>query len=130
MKKNKKRSGIFLLKGEVFPYDVLVCLGVSREDVLRYYKNRFVVDLTDAEKEAFNCSGRGQTLRLENRAFILWLKDFPQTPDHFGYLAHEIFHTGDLMLRRAGVMLSDDSDEAFAYQIDWLTRNIYREFDL
>lgn len=86
--------------------------------------------LTAEDKEHLHMEGKGRTMRLTNNAFILWTKHFPHTPEEFGYLAHEIFHVADLMLRRAGLSLSDDSDEAFAYQIDWITRRIFAAFKL
>lgn len=125
-----KKTGFLLVKGQTFPYDVLVCLGATREQILEYFNKRFEDVISETEKNQLIMSGYGRTLHLENRAFILWTKDFPKTPEQFGYLAHEIFHVADLMLRSAGLSLSDDSDEAWAYQIDWLTKRIYTEFKL
>lgn len=128
---SKPKSGFLLLKGETFPYDVIVCLGVTREDILVYVKKRFTDDaLSLNDLEGLQMRGHGRTLRLDNKAYILWTKNYPETPEQFAWLAHEIFHTCDLMLRSAGVTLSDDSDEVWAYQIDWMTRHIYRAFDL
>lgn len=125
------KGRFLLLKGETFPYDVVVCLGVTREDILGYMKKHFTDDaLTEKDKEELVMNGHGRTVELDNNAFILWTNDFPRKPQEFAWLAHEIFHTADLILRRAGVSLSDDSDEVWAYQIDWLTRKIYTEFKL
>lgn len=118
------------MKGETYPYDVIVCLGVTREQILAYIDKKFVDALTPEEREDLVCEVRGKTFKLQNRAFILWLRDFPRGAQGHGWLAHEIFHTADLMLRGAGITLSNDSDEAFAYQIDWLTRRIYEAFKL
>lgn len=74
-------------------------------------------------------SGHGLTVRLENKAIVLWLIKYPTSSEGFAYLAHEIFHTADMMLRNAGMILSDESDEAWAYQIDWITKRIYKEFN-
>ena len=129
MKKTKK-AGFLLINGETWPYDVVVGLGVDRDQFKDYLKRRFVNPLTKDDDEKLFCKGHGLTLRLENKSFVLWLKKFPNTPDGFGFLAHEIFHTADLMLRSAGMELSSDSDEAWAYQIGWLTNIIYRKFKL
>lgn len=124
------KGGIFRVRGTVYPYDILVCLGVTREDILTYFKKTFLNALTDADKEQIKMTGLGRTVRLENNAFICWTKDFPRTSEQYSALAHEIFHTIDLMLRRAGLSLSDDSDEAWAYAIGWLTKEIYSAFKL
>ena len=125
-----KKARFLKIRGETFPYDVMVCLGTSREDILAYFKKHFINGLSAKDLEELQMTGHGRTLRLENNAFILWTKSFPRTPAEFGYLAHEIFHTADLILRFAGVSLSDDSDEVWAYQIDWLTHRIYSAFKL
>lgn len=119
-----------MIKGETFPYDVLVCLGVSREDILSYFEKHFADALTEKDKESIVMKGHGRVVMLESNAFICWVKEFPRTPEDFGYLAHEIFHTADLIIRKAGASLSDDSDEVWAYQIDWLTRKIYESYSL
>ncbi len=128
--KHKKKGGFLLIKGETFPYDVLVCLGVTREEILAYFKKHFEYDFAPEELEQLEMRGHGRTLRLNSNAMICWTKEFPRTAAEFGYLAHEIFHTADLIIRRAGATLSDDSDEVWAYQIDWLTRRIYWAFGL
>lgn len=128
--KRVTKGGFLLIKGETFPYDVLVCLGVTREDILAYFKKHFEYDFAHEELEQLEMRGHGRTLRLNSNAMICWTKVFPRKPAEFGYLAHEIFHTADLIIRKSGATLSDDSDEVWAYQIDWLTRRIYEAFKL
>lgn len=128
MKKNK--SGFLLIKGEVWPYSVIVCLGVEKQHILDYGNIKFIKPFTIKDEEKLEMKGHGLTLRLENRAFVLWLKKFPKTPEEFGYLSHEIFHVADMILFHAGMTLSPDSDEAWAYLIDWYTKKIYTEFKL
>lgn len=125
-------AGFLVIKGEVFPYDVLVCLGTTGQQILKYTERKFVECFTDEEKNAIKDidSKKGYTLRLQNNAILLWTRDFPHTPEQFGYLMHEIFHASDLTLRRAGCALSDDSDEVWAYQIEWLTERIFARFHL
>ena len=126
----KNKGGFLRIKGETFPYDVLVCLGVKREEILAYFDKHFVDALSPKDLENLEMKGHGRVVRLDNNAFVLWTADFPKTPEQFGWLAHEIFHTADLMLRKAGATLSDDSDEVWAYQIDWLTKIIFKAFKL
>ncbi|MGF6428207.1 hypothetical protein [Bradyrhizobium elkanii] len=125
-----KKAGIYLLKGETYPYDTLVCLGVTREQIIEYIEKHFDYKLSEADLTNLTMKGVGRTGQLENNSFILWLKHFPVLPNDFGALAHETFHVADLMLRFSGLSLSNESDEAWAYHVDWLTRCIYEAFDL
>lgn len=124
---------MLLIKGETLPYDVLVCLGMNAEQIFEFVDRKFENALTLKERENLKIKlsekSKGYVTRLENGAFLLWTEVLATTPAEFGYLAHEIFHVSDLMLRRAGLTLSDDSDEIWAYQIDWLTKRIYEEFE-
>lgn len=122
------KKGFYKLVGETYPYDIVVCLGTTREEILAHFKKKFIKGLTKDDEEKLEMTGHGLTLRLDNKAFILWLAKYPRTSEQFGYLAHEIFHVADIMLRSAGLTLSDDSDEAWAYHIHWITRNIYKAF--
>lgn len=128
MKKIKYK--IFLIKRETFDFDVLVCLGTERKDIINFANKRFKSAFTSDDLEKLEMRGCGLTVQLYSKAFVLWLKKFPTTLKDFGYLTHEIFHTSDLMLRQAGMVLSDDSDEAWAYQIGWLTKKIYEVLNI
>jgi len=46
-----------------------------------------------------------------------------------GVIAHEIFHLAVKILNRRGLKFSDDSEEAYAHLIDWLTEEIYSHHD-
>lgn len=128
--KKKKKIGFLLIKGTTWPYDVIVALGPTKKQLLAYIDRRFKNALTTVDRQNFDAKGHGRTIQLENNALVLWTLNFPYSPQEFGWLVHEIFHTADLMLRGAGLQLSYESDEAFAYQIDWLTKVIFKEFKL
>ena len=42
-----------------------------------------------------------------------------------GVIAHEIYHLVKLILNHRGVKYCEESEEAYAYLIDWLTDEIY-----
>lgn len=125
----KQKAGFLQLNGQTFPYDVLVCLGVNQKQVVTYIEKHFVKTLTDEQKEGITCSGKGVTLQMSGGWLLLWIPVFPDTAEYFGFLAHEIFHVTDLMFRHScHIKLSDDSDEAYAYHIAWLTQRIYEAY--
>lgn len=127
----KTKINFALIKGETLPYDTLVCLGGTREQLLAYCALNFDNALTPEERDQLTTivGAVGRTRRLNNGAYLLWLRDYPVTFKDFGILAHEIFHVADLMLRQAGLALSNDSDEIWAYHIEWLTRRVYTAFN-
>ena len=119
----------YLIEGGTWPYDVIVALGPTEDEFFKYCEKRFSHPFTEDEKASFAFEGKkGRTLRLENNAIVIWMPVIPQNAQEIGNLAHEIYHAAYLMLTGAGVVPSNDSDEAFAYQIDFLTRKIWQRY--
>jgi hypothetical protein len=52
---------------------------------------------------------------------ICWVKH--KTAHHF--IAHEIFHCAEFILRQVWITLSEDSDEVYAYSIQSITEQLY-----
>jgi hypothetical protein len=80
-------------------------------------------DILNLEKE---CRGRtwhnitgGQT--------IIRIPKKPETPQEIGTLSHEIFHGVDFIFRRIGISLSDNSNEAYAYLIGYVTEQFFNK---
>lgn len=66
---------------------------------------------------------RWRTIVTSKWFVICWIKD----KKNYWHVAHEIFHCVDLMLRQNGITLSDDSDECYAYTIQYLTQQFYNK---
>jgi hypothetical protein len=58
---------------------------------------------------------------------IIWLPSFPKKPIEHAFVAHEIFHAVYDLLAKAGIRLSFDSDEAYAYLIGHITQKFYEK---
>lgn len=52
---------------------------------------------------------------------------FGQVPTNPGTIAHEAFHATYSILDYVGAKLSDDSEECFAYLLDFITQKIHEE---
>lgn len=59
--------------------------------------------------------------------YWVYVSEWNNTAYDYSILQHEIFHVADLMLRKRGFVLSDDSDEAWAYLIQDITLRVYGE---
>lgn len=58
---------------------------------------------------------------------VVRLPKFPKTPEEIAYTVHELFHATSYLLGYSGVSYSNESlaNEAYAYLIEHLTRNIF-----
>lgn len=111
-----KRPTFKLFQAGHYPFDVLFVAGASDEQVQRHIE-KSGYELSDEEREQLAMQGIGRTVMLEGGATVMWLRDAEIHPP---VLAHEAFHTAVFILSRVGVTLTDDSDEDFAYLIQYL----------
>lgn len=63
----------------------------------------------------------GYTMIMDTGEVILWMPDVPHSHRQYATLAHEIFHAATMILQKAGVQLTENSEEAAAYLIGYIT---------
>ena len=124
MKWNKNKIKKFIINCQVYPYDIFVFFGNDISKLkIELSKLLPKEDIDDFDNLTFN--GTGKSVMFPNNQTLLWLKYEPREPELLGTLNHEIFHCACFILERAGIKYSEDSDEAFAYLIGYLTHAIY-----
>lgn len=83
------------------------------------------------ENAAIDEHSTGKTIYNQvHNAFIVWMPRLPQTAAELGTLSHEIFHAVQALMINIGASLSDDSEEAYAYLIGYLTKKVLEEFPI
>lgn len=122
----KTPSQNFIVRGTVYPYDVMFSINQSHEklikELLPYHDN--------VKENARNLilSGVGRTIQTHNNQIIVILKELDDTAQFHGNVSHEIFHACSYILDTAGVKHSVEySEEAYAYLIGWMTQEFYRK---
>jgi len=118
---------IFVINHGTYLFDVLVAIGSSQEEVCLHIKKNFKYNLDEEEKEKLYMAGTGRTVMLRNHATILRIDS---TANIHSTIAHEVFHCVEFLFNAVGIKHSDDSSEAFAYQIEHLTRQIYKNLKI
>ena len=115
---------IFTVNHGTYPFDILVCISAEHKDIVRWVEKRY--KMTDEEKERLWMTGTGRTLILENGATILRVDKTKNKSDFHATLAHEIFHCVEFVFDRMGIKHDMKiSGEVFAYQIGYITKQIY-----
>lgn len=121
MKPKVKYSIISL---EVYPFEVFVSFHDNYEDLEEELGNWLPYSCKGESltfKGSFECGACAHTKRFSNGGVCMWFMD----PPNHGLIAHEIFHAIDHVFDNIGIKLSDESDEAYAYAIQYLTNKIY-----
>jgi len=127
MKKAKPTSMNFIVPLVVYPFDVLVTFGQTNEQVEKLLKSKGITADDDIELAMLRESTvRGRACMFSNNASLIRLTKIPVIPADFAHLQHEIFHVVHFIMDRVGMKyVTEISDEAYAYLIQHLTKEIY-----
>ena len=118
---------------DLYCRDILFVFGDTRylRKMIRKYHSQ---EQTNAIMELFegvNDYTQGVTVyKATYNAFVVWFPHLPTSPLEFGFVSHEIFHAAHAIMKNVGVNLSDDSEEAYAYLIGYLTRKVLDVFPI
>jgi len=110
---------VYTLRGDTFDLDVIVLVT---EDV--EFATKFVKDNLDSTVTIKDFDARAVSFPTDaGRSPIIWMAD---TEDK-GVIAHEIFHTALNIMYWAGMDLNSETEEAFAYELQYLTTQFYNQ---
>ena len=111
----------------VYPYDVMVSFGQTDEE-LKEALSTYELEESDIKHAIFGSDKtvRGRAVTFSNNASLIRLRDYPITSGDYACLAHEIFHCVTFIMERVGIKFDlNVSDEAYAYLVGYLTKEIY-----
>lgn len=119
MKKNAVKS--FRLDNLVWQFSIFVRVGGTKEQAHDWFCKKFEIEEAgwlDSEQSATNarCFFNG-----DKTDHLIWFNAVPGA----SVLAHEALHSAHHVLTRKGLgKLSDETEEAYAYLIQWIVRQI------
>lgn len=117
------KSKNFILSYHIYPFDIMFSFGESDKKLFPKLRRKGI-----SEPELCEISGitRARAVVFKEGPSIIRMKNIPKTAEEFGFLQHEIFHAVYFLFTRIGITLGDQSDEAFAYAIQYLTEQVYK----
>lgn len=124
--KTKKLN--FIIPLVIYPFDVMVSFGETNEEIDKHFKkyNLSADDISMATITSRTVQGR--TVMFSSNQTLIRLINYPKSFKDYGNLQHEIFHAVTFVMDRIGMKLVvEESDEAYAYLIDYLTVEIYKK---
>ncbi len=119
---------MFIVDCQIYPFDILVCFGQDKKLLFKELSKKLPKSDIDILKTIkFNV---GKSIMFPAGQTLLWLQEKPTSIYGLATLNHEIFHCVCFILERAGIVYSHSSEEAFAYLIGYLTKQIYKELNI
>lgn len=124
MKKDKLK--FLLIKGTVYPYDVLVTTATT-EEIIKYIENKKNYKLDEEEKKHLPMEGNGRTIMLLGGQTIVRLREAKTSIGiELDCLSHELNHAVFFIFDRIGIKHTTDSDEAFCYYQQYLLKEVLK----
>ncbi len=121
----KVKSLNFIVPLVIYPFDIMISISES-DEVLFAKLKKHGVDISDTNLHVYSDTQRGRCIMFKGNQTLIRMYELRDTPDWYGHLSHEIFHAVEFLMERIGMKLTSDSDEAYAYCIDYLTKEIYK----
>jgi hypothetical protein len=113
------QSKIVFIEGSTFDLDVIVLVTEDTAYAAQYVRENLDSTVTSKDFDA-----RGVTFGpVEGKPIIIWLFD----AEDKGIVAHELFHAMLYKMHWAGMELHSETEEAFAYELQYLTNEFYNQ---
>ena len=116
---------MFIVDCGVYPFDILVYFGSDKKKLFKELSK--YLPIKELKKLTFN---DGKTIMFSSGQTVLWLKEKPTSIKGIAQLNHEIFHCACFVLERVGIKYCKKTDEAYAYLLEYLTKQIYSKIDI
>lgn len=110
---------VITLKGSTFDMDATVLIT---EDVA--FATKYVQENLDSTITSADFNARAVSFGIvDGKSPIIWMSSI----DDQGIIAHELFHTTLNIMYWAGMELNSETEEAFAYEMQYLTNSFYNQ---
>lgn len=107
---------------DIYNADILLHIGYNKQ-LFKYMRANGLASYIKDMKQLLGKDEQitlGRTMQLDSGQTIILFKRSPEP----SLLAHEVFHAAYMILNRIGITLSEESDEAYAYLIQFITQKI------
>lgn len=113
-------TDFFVMDGGSYPMQIEVIINPDVEIAAEYVKDNLDSTITACEFDG----AAGLTFDFQDgKPGIIWLSDINDP----GIINHELLHATVNLMRYSGVSFDDSSEEAYAYQLQYLTNQFYNK---
>lgn len=131
MKRYVRMSRAFVIDIPLYNRDLLVVFG-DTEYLAKQVSEAYDIPLHEVYPIIEDIDGRSDGryyFNVEQGSRLVWMPRVPEEPQEYATLAHEIFHAVFGIMDEIGASPTKDSEEAYAYLVGYLTKEIYASFN-
>lgn len=104
-----------------YPFDLLLAVNTSTESVIKALQ-RHGYAVTDHDRAQLEMRTVGHSYITQSEVLVVRLASFDGSPKDYALLAHELLHATIYMATAIGLRLVDESEEAFCYALQDVTK--------
>ena len=134
IQKLERESWLFMtISVDTFNTTILVGIGGTQQQLYDKIKEDFKFEakdvLEDKKEDLAKKGGLGGFACIENGYPIIWIADYPNTPDNISIVAHESLHAASYLADKVGIDWDKDkSEEFYAYLVSHITRTVLHNY--
>lgn len=106
---------------DVYGHDIVVSIGQSDDDLYEHIREN--ISEKKFNKTIANQTSIATTFKLKTGCILIRFKDNINNP---GIVAHEAFHAIVYLFEKIGIEYAYESEEAYAYALEYLTNQILK----
>lgn len=112
---------MIVIRDPIYNAEFLFQAGGSLEAVIKKYAKWLDIEVPDTKdhprREGHFCASE------THKGGVIWVKDLRSVNS----LAHECLHATYHIMKNMGIMLNDNSEEAYSYYLGWLVETILKK---
>ncbi len=116
----------FIVPLVIFPFDIMFFIQGNQKQFDTLMDKYGIKD----HRVEIPIKSKGRTIMFPSNHTLIILPQVPETTFHLAALQHEIFHATQFILEKMGIPLNEQTDEVYAYTIQYITNQVYRKFNI
>ena len=124
LKTNKMKNIFKVIKGTVYPFDVLISINQTDDE---FYSEVGHLSDDDLESVFLNLDETvlARSYITKNNVSIIRFMNLDKENIPHGLISHEALHITSYILKRVGIDFNFETEEAYAYFLNYIVDNIY-----
>lgn len=115
----------FVIRPKIYPFPLQVFIEPSKKEVKKQLKRWGEGKKFRRKLHTNNCDGL--FIMNDSNVGFLVMKRKPKTAWDYSCIQHEILHYVIEVMRRVGMPLSEESEEAYTYLQGYITKKFFRK---
>ncbi len=114
----------FIVDLKIYPYDIMFSFGETNKQLYKTL-DKYKIPYDEQGKSVIDESdGKYRTIMFPTGQTLVRIAKKPKQPNEYAVVVHEIYHAVNNVMRNIGMTYSADSEEAYAYCIQYVTQEV------